>query len=246
MFKFTDFDAVLRKDNPNYERVIRSELHTVVEILRNGGARVHLGELAVEMKKVSKQKWQKYARTRQYLEREFPGLKNLLKGKITNFRSGSLTKGKAGAIIHVLRWDSDTGDLADLQQLRVREHISWRAANAASRDYLLPEYQGAGEHYGMGNAAFTPGNLGKGDDTHAALGPFTPAIFNFNGPGQLEHNISQVYEFSEDSGASWKPIPNSRYSIQRKVSRVGQKVKLTITKTNADRPSDSCTNFTEV
>jgi len=84
MFRFADFNAVLRRDNPTYERVLRSELHTVVEILRNGGANIHLGELAVEMKKVSKQKWQKYARTRHYLEREFPGLKDLLKSMSLN------------------------------------------------------------------------------------------------------------------------------------------------------------------
>lgn len=246
MFNLDRFNAVLLQDNKTYERVLRSDLHEVVELLRRDGAGVDLPTLATEMKKVSAAKWQKYAGTRRYLEQEFAGLPNLLIPRVTGFGTTSITAGPMGAIVHVLKWESDTGNMADLANARVREHVSWPAPNGQSRNYLINEYQAPGRHFGVGNAAFTPGNLGRGDDTHAALGPFTPGIFAFAGPGSLDYHMDQVYEASYDNGLTWNAIPGSSYTIDRQVTKMGPKVRLTITKVNTTNPGDRCTNFTEV
>jgi hypothetical protein len=42
-FKCDELNAALHKDNPNYARVIRSDLRKVVAILQNSGAMPHLG-----------------------------------------------------------------------------------------------------------------------------------------------------------------------------------------------------------
>lgn len=249
IFKFDEFNAALHKDNPNYARIIRSELRIIYEILHNSKGRPHLGELASEMKKVSKSKWRKYTETRRYLEQVFPDLRNLLKGRLISFRTASLTKGEGGYINHELRWDSDTGDLNDLTHVRVREHVWWEDPDPAVLQYLDQNdetYKRAGEHFGVGNSAFTRGEAGNSTDTHHPTGPFGPNLVNFAGPGEIEHKIDQEYQYSEDRGQKWYPIPNSRYTIRRKISCTGRNIKVIITKKNIDGRGDSCTNFVEI
>ena len=244
MFKLADFQRELNADNPTFGRILRSDLHEVVALVSRTGFTVQ--QLAAEMKKVSAEKWLKYVRTKAYLLREFPLLATLLRGKLVDFRTVSLTKGGAGAIVHVLGWKSDTGSLADLAHLRVRERIVWPAPAPAAVPYLIPEYRVAGEHFGMGNAVYTQGSAGRGDDTHAALGPFGPPVLTFAGPGSLEYVIAQTYEQSDNAGGTWTAIPDSAYTIRRVVTRVGPKTRLTITKTNNTKPGDTLTNSTDV
>ena len=163
------FRACLLTDNKNYERFKTSELHSVVSIVQNGN--FSTDRLAAEMRRVSKQKWRKYQTTYAYLVNAVPGLAQKLLGKLVRFRTKSLTAGPAGAIVHVLVWESDTGDLADLAHLRVREHVSWQAPGGQTRNYVIPEYQGAGNHYGVGNAAFTPGRSARATTPTARSAP---------------------------------------------------------------------------
>jgi hypothetical protein len=225
MFKFKEFEKVLYKDNPKYERIKTSDLHDLVALLEKS-ASPNVDAVGKEMKRIKKDKWKKYARTREYLLTEFPALR----ANLINFRTKTLAAGSAGAINHVLVWDSDSGDMDDLSHLKVREHVSWGSADPAVAPYVISEYKGGGNHYGQGNAAFTPGNVGQGDDTHAALGPFSPEVLKFKGPGALKYEMDQVYELSEDGGSSWKAIPKSTFKIVRVASFEGGKTKLSIAK----------------
>ncbi|MGE0710773.1 MAG: hypothetical protein AB7N76_27745 [Planctomycetota bacterium] len=237
MFDLNTFNACLLADNPTYERVLRSDLHDVVSLVTSGGYSVD--RLAQEMRKVKKEKWRKYSRTYAYLLAEHQGLAAALRGKLVRFRTKSLTRGASGAIVHALQWESDTGDLTDLAHLRVREHVSWNAPNPNTRPFVIPEYQRGGDHMGVGNAAYTPGHIGRGDDTHSALGPFTPQIFQLQPNATLEYVMNQVYEQSTDDGATWTAIPNSRYTITRKVTHTGQRIRLEIIKAGPDRLSNT-------
>ena|SRR5436190_7210224 len=96
MLKFKEFEKILLKDNPKYERVLTSDLHDLVELLQ-ASTSPNAAAVGKEMKKIKKDKWKKYARTKQYLLEEFPDLRpNLM-----NFRTKSLQGGPAGAINHV-------------------------------------------------------------------------------------------------------------------------------------------------
>ncbi|EMZ7034345.1 hypothetical protein ABE276_002378 [Salmonella enterica] len=198
------------------------------------------------MKNVSAIKWQKYRNTKMYLIRECPGLHEQLRPHLINFRTRSLTKGGAGAINHSLIWQSDTGSLGDLEHIRVREKVCWQNPARSIQPYVIKEYRQAGTHYGMGNAVFTAGHIGQGNDTHAALGPFSPEVLHFVGPGELEFVITQTYQQSNDHGISWTDIPNGTYRIQRIARRVGTKLRLTIHKMNQSKPGDALSNMTEV
>jgi len=225
MFKFKEFEKVLLKDNPKYERIKTSDLHDLVALLEKS-ATPNVDAVGKEMKKIKKDKWKKYARTREYLLTEFPALR----ASLISFRTKTLAAGPSGAINHVLVWDSDSGDLDDLSHLKVREHVSWGSADPAVAPFVISEYKSGGNHYGQGNAAFTPGNVGQGDDTHATLGPFSPEVLKFKGPGVLKYEMDQVYELSEDGGSSWKAIPKSTFKIVRVASFEGGKTKLSIAK----------------
>ncbi|MGE0386829.1 MAG: hypothetical protein AB7Q97_19055 [Gammaproteobacteria bacterium] len=225
MFKFSEFEKVLYKDNPRYERIKTSDLHDLVALLESK-ASPSAEAVGKEMKKIKKEKWKKYARTRSYLLEEFPDLR----AKLVKFKTKSLGKGAAGAINHVLTWESDSGDLDDIDHIRVREHVSWGAPDREVAPYVIGEYAKGGHHYGQGNAAFTPGNVGQGDDTHAALGPFSPKVLEFKGPGALRYEMEQVYEMSDDGGKTWSAIPKSKYKILRVVTFEDNKIKLSIAK----------------
>src|SRR5256885_12541152 len=150
MFKFKEFEKVLYKDNPKYERIKTSDLHDLVALLEKS-ATPNADAVGKEMKKIKKDKWKKYARTRDYLLTEFP----TLRANLINFRTKTLAGGPGGAINHVLVWASDSGDLDDLSHLKVREHVSWGSADLVVAPYVIGEYKSGGTHFGQGNAAFT-------------------------------------------------------------------------------------------
>jgi len=60
MFKFKEFEKVLLKDNPKYERIKTSDLHDLVALLEKSAA-PNVDAVGKEMKKIKKDKWKKYA-----------------------------------------------------------------------------------------------------------------------------------------------------------------------------------------
>ena len=74
MFKLSDFRIELKKDNSHYERMRKSALHDLVALLERPAPKALPGEVAAEMRKIPDEKWKKYARTKRYLLRTFPGL----------------------------------------------------------------------------------------------------------------------------------------------------------------------------
>lgn len=75
MFRWEAFKAELDKDNSHYERFKKSALHDLVELLKRKMPAPSPGEVAAAVKKIPAAKWTKYARTKAYLDREFPMLK---------------------------------------------------------------------------------------------------------------------------------------------------------------------------
>ncbi|MFN0057629.1 MAG: hypothetical protein ACKVX7_04160 [Planctomycetota bacterium] len=169
-----------------------------------------------------------------------------LRGQLVNFQTKSLQAAPGGNIKHVLTWKSSTGDPLDLGHLRVREKVSWPTPPPLVIPYIIPpdpeDYTRAGAHYGLGNAAFTPGQMGQGDDTHSAMGPFSHLALNFRGPGSLQVTFEQEYQYSDDNGTTWHLIPNSRYTVRRQITWANDKTTVSIVKTNRDDPGDSCSN----
>jgi len=74
MFKLDDFKKELKKDNSHYERFIKSSLHDLVAMLERPMPKATAFQVTAEMKKIPDAKWKKYARTKSYLLRSFPGL----------------------------------------------------------------------------------------------------------------------------------------------------------------------------
>jgi hypothetical protein len=228
MFNLQKFTATLRLDNPTYERFRTSDLHSLVALVSSG--RFTANQVAIEMKRISADKWKKYARTRAYLIAEVPLLANLVRASLINFRTKSLVALPGGNIKHDAVWDSDSGNLKDLAHVFVREKVSWGAASEQARNYLDPAYRISGQHFGVGNAVTSPGSAGNMSDTHDAKGAWIPAIFTFAGPGRVSYLCSQVYQYSDDARATWHDIPNSTYEILRTVSVAGKKIKMEISK----------------
>lgn len=251
MFVLNTFMNQVRLDNPTYGRVKTSSLHDLVAVL--SAPPFTANDVATELKKIMRAEPGKltgrYARSYAYLLREIPGLVVALRGKVFNFRTGSLARGPGGTIVHRLFWDSDTGDLGDLAHIRVREHVSWPTPVPPiipnvhiEQPDVHTNYRIAGSHAGIGNAASTPGTAGNGNDTHGAYGPFTPACMNYTGAAPLIVTFTQVYQASANGGVTWVDIPNSQYTIRRELRRVGNRTQVTITKTNVARPRDAITN----
>lgn len=231
MFNANEFDKVLKQDNPTYERVRTSDLHALVALLHKGGFTAQ--QVAAEMKKVSGEKWKKYKKAKAYLLKEIAMLAGLLRGNLANFKTKSLTALPGGNIKHDAVWESDTGDLGDLAHLFVREKVSWDNPSPAAKPYLDPAYQQAGQHFGVGNAVTSPGDVGNMSDTHDAKGAWAPGVFKFAGPGSIAYTCKQVYQYSKDNKATWQDIPNSTYEIKREVSLQGPKLKMSISKCSA-------------
>jgi hypothetical protein len=253
MFVLTTFMAQVRQDNPRYERRTSSSLHNLVTLLSRTVPPFTAAEVATELKTILRTDRTKltirYARSYAYLLREIPGLIAAMRGDIFNFRTGNLSRGPNGSIVHRLVWDSDTGSLGDLAHIRVREHVSWPTPTAPvvpTTHIIAPDqfnnYRIAGFHAGVGNAVFTPGTAGNGNDTHAAIGPFTPAALTYTGAAPLVVTFTQVYQASYDGGANWIDIPNSRYTIRRELRQVRNRAHVTLTKTNATVPRDALSN----
>lgn len=171
-----------------------------------------------------------------------------LRGNIVNFRTRTITPGPGGTIVHVLEWDSSTGNILDLGHILVRERVAWPAPAPEYVQYIIdPEplenYQVQGHHYGLGNNATSNANTGQGDDTHGLMGPWKPNTLNYPGPNPMRLVFRQQYEFSTDNGNVWALIPNSQYTVTREIAKVGEQVRAKITKindhNNADRSENS-------
>lgn len=240
-FTIAGLNQELLRDNPNYERFVHSDLHSLVALLRGQPQRWNAGVIAAEMKGIPADKWRKYGHTRRYLEREISGLKPLLRAVPTGFATVSMKSATENTILeHVFRWTSDTGNLADLATVFTRENVSWPqwpAALTACIGTHGDAYRGPGRHTGL---ASNPANVGRGEDRHALLGPFNESILSYSGPAAAAR-MDQVYEYSHDR-ASWLPIPGSTYTITREVSQQsGKRVQLKITKTSTTNARDSFT-----
>jgi hypothetical protein len=253
MFVLNTFMAQVRQDNPTFERHKRSSLHDLVAVVSRAFPAFTADEVADELKAIMRTEPGKltgrYARSYSYLLREIPGLVAAMRGQVFDFRTGSLARGPNGSIVHRLLWSSDTGSLADLAHVIVREHVSWPTPRAPviPNTHIIPpdqfnNYRIAGYHTGLGNSMYTAGNVGVGDDTHGAVGPFAPAALNYTGAAPLVVTFDQVYQASYDGGANWIDIPNARYTVRRELRALGNRVQITLTKTNATMPRDALTN----
>ena len=238
--------AALKKDNPAYERVLKSDLHNVVEIASKKGVTAKV--LSTEMRQIKPEKWAKYKNTRAYLLKEVPGLEDALAARLVKFKTRSITKGPNAGIIHIVEWASDSGDLKDLKDVKVREHVWWAAPKPVTKALVDPSYQSAGEHNGMGNAATSPGTAGSGKDEHAGLGPFTQKMFDaalLPAKTVAELTLDQAYQMSV-KGGPWQDIPNSRFQLRRRVALIKPGViRLEFTKRGLDNPT-KITNTTDI
>jgi hypothetical protein len=226
--------ANLKKDNPTYERVLKSDLHDVVSVASKPG--VTAKALATAMRKVKKDKWAKYPSTWKYLLKEVPGLEDLVVGKLINFHTKSIVAGPSAMIVHTLAWASSTGDLKDLSHAQTREHVWWDAPNALTKPLLLPEYAKAGEHFGQGNAVTAPAEKGSNTDEHQGIGPFLQKIFDKSllpEDAVAESILKQAYQVSYDKGP-WQDIPGSKFVLRRRVLYVNGKLRLEQAKKGVD------------
>ena len=240
MFNFRQFSAILKTDNPTYERFFNSELHGLVTLLQSGSYTAE--QIAPLMKGISGSKWGKYSLTRAYLLAEIPGLAGLVKASLMNFKTFSLTATQGGIINHVGVWESDSGRLQDLAHVLTREKVTWTAASEAAREFLHADYQVVGQHFGSGNKVVMPGDRGRMEDNHAILGAWEPRITNLRVP--ISCKVSQVYQYSDDNRLSWHDIPDSTYEIIRSAAPAGARIRLDMLKRSVlpNRRRESCSN----
>lgn len=243
-FTVAGLNEQLFADNKGYSS--RSDLNRLVNILR-GPQTWTAASITAEMKRISKAKWLKYQRTRQYLEREIAGLTALLRAIPTGFATVSMTGNPENTTLtHQFKWASDTGVLADLANVYVREHVRWvqwppaLIACIPANDATLQGYRIAGEHTGLKP---NKGDVGGGTDNHQLQQPFGPALFRYNS-APASASMSQVYEYSYDQ-VVWTPIPDSSYTIVREVSNVLCNLRVThvqvkLTKASTTRHADKC------
>ena len=238
-FDIAALNRELLLDNPTHERVLRSDLHALVEILRQVPARWSPAMVAAEMKKISSVKWLKYVRTRRYLESEIPTLTGLLRATPSGFRTIHMSSQMDDTILrHGFTWTSDTGNLPDLARVTMRAKVTWPQWSADLTACIGLQhgaaYTAPGFHNGLANnSAFT----GQGSDDHLLMGPFSDSILKYRGAA-VRAPMEQVYEYSYDS-MNWLPILNSRFSIVREVTGMADgRVQLSITKTNLTKPGD--------
>src|SRR5258708_28683618 len=162
MFQYAEFQSELKIDNPGYDLDSRwGELSGVSQLVRLGFGTFTTDQLAAEMKKVPVAKWKKYKQTKTYLLREYPRLSDLLRVRLVDFRTLSFTQGGAGAIVHVVAWQSDSGNLEDLSRIRVRDRVSWHAPALSVLPFLTGKYRGSGMQYGTGAMHNARANQGR-------------------------------------------------------------------------------------
>jgi len=166
-------------------------------------------------------KWQKYQRTRAYLEREIAGLSHALLPAIVDFHTTEM-KDLPGGLQHHFVWSSDTVDgTAGLPNVIVHERVSWPQWPQEAIQWFgqdMVEYRTPNHHVGLGT---NPGTKGFGTDNHELLNPFHPSVLDkYQGP-PLSITMDQVYEYSHDNGATWIAIPNATYTITRTVTPLG-------------------------
>jgi hypothetical protein len=237
-FNLAQFEQQLMLDNPTFERILRSDLHDLVLLLRKGGFSAM--QAATEMNRIAPAKWMKYAQSKTYLRREIPMLADMVPaGPVPiKFTTTLMQSEMADTILrHQFKWESDTGSLADLSTVVIRENVSWGQWPQALTNCIgdaHAAYTHPGHHVGL---AVNHGNIGRGQDDHSLFGPFNGTILAYTGADQSAP-MNQVYEYSFDN-ARWLPIPESEYTIVREVApQPGNRVKLSLTKTNKTKPSD--------
>lgn len=134
---------------------------------------------------------------------------------LINFGTESMTDGGANNLCHVLKWESDTGDLADLEGVYTREHVWWDAPPAEFGG--SGEYASAGEHAGLGQNHATGGTT---DDNHTVIPP--GFRFQLDADGQSgTWMMTQQYEMKTPD-ADWTPIEGATYEITRWFERQGK------------------------
>lgn len=67
MFKLETFMVAVKQDNPTYERVKTSDLHALVAQVTKS---IAADKVAAEMRKITPDKWKKYARARRLPDRQ--------------------------------------------------------------------------------------------------------------------------------------------------------------------------------
>jgi len=241
-FTIANLNQQLLLDNPTFERIINSDLHALVALLRQVPATWTAALVAAEMKKVSAAKWIKYAGTRRYLEAQIPTLTSHLRATPIGFTTIKMSSELVDTILrHTFKWTSDTGNMGDLAAVVTREYVTWGQWPVALTACIgLPHgaaYTHPGHHGGL---AANPANLGKGQDDHALMGPFSGAVLNFAGAATVAP-MDQVYQYSYDR-INWLPIPGSTFTIVREVRALGGgRVQLKLIKTNTTKPADTFT-----
>lgn len=78
MFTLDNLKKEIKKDNSHFERFKKSSLHDLVALLSRPIPKATAFQIGQEMTKIGSTKWVKYANTKAYLLREFPGLRDQL------------------------------------------------------------------------------------------------------------------------------------------------------------------------
>ena len=145
-----------------------------------------------------------------------PSFSPTISADIENWRT-TILETQANSLHHGIAWDSSTGHLPDLEGARIREHVTWTAAEVVfgpSRGYDVD-----GEHYGQATSDAT---IGSGNDFHLIIP--TDFIYSTNVVDGFKSEawiMNQGYEYTKDNGRSWQAIPESRYQITRWFERRG-------------------------
>jgi len=137
--------------------------------------------------------------------------------QLINFRTVSMAAGSAANLVHVVGWESSTGNLGDLATVYTREQVSWDGAPAEFG--MGGEYAGAGVHNGLGSNNATGGQT---DDNHSIIptGFKCPEDFA-DGTDSAVWTMRQEYQV-KTADTDWQPIPGATYEISRRFQRQGR------------------------
>jgi hypothetical protein len=152
----------------------------------------------------------------------------ILEVRPDHFTSTSLVgdQPKAGSVQHVFTWDSSTGSVLDLKGILTREKVAFRSDPIAFmpvyKDYRRePDDTSVKMAELHGNTLLKDGPKAEdcgGTDTHSpGHGPFFDDRAGFaKTVGTLI--ADQVYQYKDFDG-TWKDIPNSTFTITRKMRK---------------------------